>query len=80
MTHMWQNANKQQLPAWDPCQHGWTVDNGVLVPVWFTCNRVPAQLFYEDNTNPDEDHDDLHFSDEEDDYTSDDDDDSDDEM
>ena len=29
-THMWQNANKQQLPAWDPCQHGWTVDNGVL--------------------------------------------------
>ena len=73
MPHTWQQAHKQHIPSWDPCQHGWSVENGRLVPVWFTGYRVPMDPLYEDRSTHEEyenEVDDIDDADEDDDYTS----------
>ena len=34
---------------------GWKVENQRLVPLWFTCDRVPSNLYYEDHEESTED-------------------------
>lgn len=58
VAHIWKNAHKQEIPQWDPCDHGWTVENDLLVPVWYTGERVPEQLYHEDEEEDEDDSDD----------------------
>ena len=53
--HIWQSAHKAVISSWDPCRHGWKNDNGQLKPIWFLGERVPDELFYEDEQSDEED-------------------------
>ena len=49
ITHMKINSHMRKIPYWDPCLNGWTIEDGKLVPVWFEGNRVPDELYHEDD-------------------------------
>ena len=62
-------SHVRKIPYWDPCLHGWTIDDGKLVPVWFEGNRVPDE---DDESDDDEDEDEDNDSDSDSDSDSDD--------
>lgn len=62
IANRYRNAHERVLPSWDPTKHGWVVQEGKLVPQWFTGDRVPEDLYYD----PDEEVPDEEESDEED--------------
>ena len=54
ITHLKINSHLRVIPYWDPCLHGWTIDGDKLVPVWFVGNRVPDELYHEDDESDDD--------------------------
>ena len=56
------NAHKGQLPVWNPCEHEWELEHGVLKPVWYTGNRVPDNKAIEGHDN-EEDNDEVESED-----------------
>ena len=63
----------RKIPYWDPCLHGWTIEDGKLVPVWFEGNRVPDELYHEDDESDDDEEDEDEDNDSDSDSDSDDD-------
>ena len=59
IANRYRNAHKRCLPNWDETLHGWGSEEGKLVPVWFTGERVPENLYYDEATSVEEDSDDL---------------------
>ncbi len=55
IAHRYRNAHKRVLPSWDPTENGWKVQEGRLVPQWFTGERVPEDLYYDPDAESDED-------------------------
>lgn len=56
IANRYRNAHERVLPSWDPTENGWKVQEGRLVPQWFTGERVPEDLYYDpDEEVPDED-------------------------
>ena len=42
----------------DETLHGWGSEDGKLVPVWFTGEQVPENLYYDEATSDEDDSDD----------------------
>ena len=55
ITHLKINSHLRVIPCWDPVLHGWTIEDNKLVPVWFLGDRVPEELYHEDDETDDDD-------------------------
>ena len=65
IANRYRNAHKRCLPNWDETLHGWRSEEGKLEPVWFTGERVPEELYYDEASSDEEDSDDDEERDEE---------------